>query len=69
MQGTIIEDKDRIKHQRYLCNEILKNFLSGKIALTNLQLLFVEEMRLSDNPIDDVQLGVLRSFMKSTGKK
>ena len=66
MKATIT---DRIKNQRYICNEILMNFWSEKIELSNLQFVFVVEMNLSEKPVDEVQLGVLRSFMQRTRKK
>lgn len=66
MKITIV---DRIKNQRHICDEILRNSWSYRTDLSTMQLAFVYKMNLLFIPCDDVQLGVLRSFLKRTGKK
>lgn len=58
---------DRIKNQRYICNEIFWLFRTGKLQLSTMQLAFVYGIYVAEKPVDYVQLGVLRSFMQRTG--
>jgi hypothetical protein len=68
--GTITVNNriySRISLQKELCRSILWYFSTGNINLSSMQLEFVDKIKESCTPVDDLKIRVLRSFLQRKG--